>query len=103
MRRVIQHLHTKSPHIRARIAFGVATGVTLVIALVWLTTLPTRIAGIAPAADTNTLSSAVAGVGAAFEEQTGDIQAGFQVLQGLQVVPNPDAGQTSTKLPENTY
>ncbi len=40
----LKNLQSKSPNTKAQYAFGIASGVTLVIAIVWVTTLPAQFA-----------------------------------------------------------
>ncbi len=67
----LERLRKKPQHVRARVAFGSAVGITAIIALVWSTTLPARFANLGSTLDEGTQEAAA-------------IQGGFDtVLQNM--------------------
>ncbi len=68
----LNELRKKPSHIRTRVAFGSALGVTLVVALIWSTTLPARL-------------SEIGGTIKEGAEQTASVQTGLDTLiEGIQ-------------------
>ena len=111
MRKRLEQLQAQHPTVRTRVAVLFASAITALVALIWITTLPTRFSSSAVSSDTSesSLSSAISGLSDAIAPQVGDIQSSFEAIGGLQVVPNPETGTTqntpaaSTEIPTGGY
>lgn len=101
MRKHIENLQAQHPQVKTRFAVTAAFGLTALVALVWVTTLPIRFGEISGGGlDT---AAAIQAAGEAVAPQTQAVQTSFEAFQGLQLAPNPQSNAPSETAPADEY
>jgi hypothetical protein len=102
MRKHINNLREQHPSVRARVALMAAASVTVLAAIVWVTTLPVRFADLASrnqAASSTSMAAVITSQGEAVQT---DQETGLQVTNNPYATPGGQAAPQST-LPEESF
>lgn len=96
MRRHIEHLKSQHPRVRSRAAVLGATGITALIAVIWVTTLPVRFGGtVANDQNIDNTASAISAFSDAVAPNLQGARDSYKAVEtgvkGLQIAPNPES------------